>query len=252
MGKEVLPILITTYNRYEYFQKMYVSLYNSLDYNNIYYKKKIINIYDDCSTEKNITSALKMLNECHKVNFREKNVGTTLNTLQAIDQCFEYYSTDYVVALQSDIIFCETWLDRGMTIFEKIIERYKDINIGFLGLFNRSNKENRHYYILKTGHPGGCAWIVRRKFWDNYKNKFAINDDITDILTYCDISKGPKNAMTRHKIKNLVDYKLAHRAHSINWHCAKVGDSLVQHIGHKSSVSDRDMSEFDSTCFIRN
>ena len=91
---------------------------------------------------------------------------------------------------------------------------------------------------MKTGHPGGVAWIIKTEFLKDYFERFSINDKMDTMI--------PKNERTKQRIRWLIDYKLCERAHSIGWDVAKVGKSLVQHIGDWSSLGKRDMRQHRS------
>jgi hypothetical protein len=86
------------------------------------------------------------------------------------------------------------------------------------------------------------VWIIKRKFWKDYLLNFNISDDMSQLM--------PRTEFEKHKIRNLVDIKLCTRAHSIGWDNAIVGKSLVQHIGDRSSLGDRDMTQHRSKNFI--
>ena len=109
-------------------------------------------------------------------------------------------------------------------------------------MFNRIWPINEPYKLFLEGHPGGVAWIIKRKFWADYLKTYDLKDDMSHML--------PKNEMVRHKKRNLIDYKLCNRAHEIQWHNAIVGKSLVQHIGDRSSLGNRDMTQHRSKSFV--
>lgn len=281
--------------RFEYFQRTI----ESLEKTNV--DLSTLHIFDDCSKYEpkvkyfdelfspivytdNIneycryTPSLKKMkcyDRIHKTNKEElencKNLGTTLNTIFAIDYMYNEYSVEYMVFIQDDIVFSENWLEKGINIFKRIDN---DINykqgpfltqqncvgiekIGILCLYNRTGSFSEKYYPFPTGHPGGVCWIIKRDFWTDYKKKFKRpvqegHEGYT--LNYLDDQMGDlflNNKVQNHQIRNLVDYKLAVRGHNMNWDCAKAGRSLVQHIGDKSSfLNGRDMTEHRSRNFI--
>ncbi len=237
-----IPIILTTYNRLEYFKGCIESLEKSdCDLS-------ALHIFDDCSTDKAKIAYLTEISAKYMVHKRTENVGTMYNTVCAIDFCHAHYTTD-IVFLQDDIILSKSWMKRGFEIYHHIIKKNR---IPWLCLYNRDNHSEEKYYIMKTGHAGGVAWIINRDWWSHYRKFFKLDDMGLEALkkdgTPAEILKKLKN---QHKVRNLVDYKLAHRAHIHGWHLAKVGKSLVQHIGDESSmIHGRDMSEHRSKNFV--
>jgi hypothetical protein len=281
--------------RFEYFQRTI----ESLEKTNV--DLSTLHIFDDCSKYEpkikyfdelfapivytdnineyyRFTPSLKKMacfDRVHKTNKNElencKNLGSTLNTVFAIDYMYNLYDSEYIVFIQDDVVFSENWLEKGINIFKRIDNdiNYKEglfktqsncigiKKIGFLCLYNRIGSSSEKYYPFPTGHPGGVAWIIKRQFWTDYKENFkrpvqeghegyplnCLDDQMGDLFL--------NNKVKNHSVRNLVDYKLAVRAHYIGWDCAKVGKSLVQHIGDKSCLlGGRDMSEHRSKNFI--
>lgn len=242
------PIFITTSDpekeqfnekRYMYF----VQTINSLEKTNADLSK--LHVFDDHSLYIPKLRFLLAKGWQYKVYYRPENLGTTLNTIYAINYMYNTYpESEYIIFLQDDVIFSKNWLENGINIFRKIDNDvdYEIGGIGILCLFNRVWNVNEKYKLFMMGHPGGVAWIIKRKFWRNYLENFKINDDMGQLL--------PRNEMAKHKKRNLIDYKLCTRAHTIGWDCAIVGKSLVQHIGDRSSLGNRDMTQHRSKSFI--
>lgn len=242
------PIFITTSDpekeefnekRYSYF----VETINSLEKTNADLSE--LHIFDDCS--KHIPKLKFLVTKVaqYKVYCRPENLGPTLNTIGAINYMYDTYpDSKYLIFLQDDVIFSKNWLNDGIKIFEKIDHDvdYKQGGIGILCLFNRIWNVNAKYRLFLNGHPGGVAWIIKRKFWTDYLKNYDLSDDMGQML--------PKNEAAKHKKRNLIDYKLCTRAHEIDWDCAIVGKSLVQHIGDRSSLGNRDMTQHRSKSFV--
>jgi len=231
------PIMITTYERPQYFQECIESLIKTnADLSNVY-------VFDDFSKNKDKETLLSNYANQFNVIYRQRQLGTTLNTVWAIEYLYNKFpESEYIIFLQDDIIFSKNWLKNGLHILRKIDEK-ENLKIGFLCLYNKSKNSEKLYYILPSGHPGGVTWIIKREFWAAFRNKYNVIDEYY-------VDRIPKNLMRRHFILNVVDYKIAHAAHLINWHNARVGRSLVQHIGDKSSVTNRDMTEHRSDNFV--
>ena len=73
----------------------------------------------------------------------------------------------------------------------------------------------------------------------------------------CSIEKGlvcrkcGKDYSKEHRIRNVVDYKLSLRVYVMKWQIAKVGKSLIQHVGDKSSMlRGKDMTYCRSKNFV--
>lgn len=229
----MIPIMMTTYNRPEYFQ----ATIEALEKTNA--KLDWFEIFDDCSTNKKQIEYLESLSKKYTIHKQEKNQGTVLNTIPNIEYMFNKYDSDYLVVLQDDLLFSRSWLERGISIFEQIKEKY--FNVAYLSLFNRDSKCEEKYYIMKCGHPGGVAIIIDKMFWIHYKKEYKLDDYGVDLLN---------NAYhnVNHKVRNLVDYKMALRAVNIGWTLARVGKSLIAHVGDESSminVSNREDIRMD-------
>jgi len=230
----MISIMMTTYNRPEYFR----ATIDALEKTNA--RLDSFEIFDDCSTNKKQIEHLETLSTKYTINRQKKNQGTVLNTIPNIEYMFNKYNSDYLVVLQDDLLFSRAWLERGISIFEQIKEKY--FNVAYLSFFNRDKRCcEEKYYIMKCGHPGGVAIVIDKKFWINYKQKYKLDDYGMDLLN---------NAYRNvdHKIRNLVDYKMALRAVNIGWVLAHVGKSLIAHVGDESSmvnVSNREDIRLD-------
>lgn len=259
---KVIPMFLTTSDseKEEYCEKRYmyfVLCINSLKRTNADLSKLII--FDDRSI---FLKKLQFLLSCSWeffVKYRHENLGPTLNTIYSMDYMFETYNSEYLVFLQDDVVFSKDWLIEGLKVFAEIdndianksgdwagIEANETVEkVGILALYNRTGPDDRKYYLFPTGHPGGVAWIVKKAFWDDYRKNYELNDPMDTLI--------PRNERVERKrqtIRNLVDYKICHRAHGLGWDCAKVGQSLVQHIGDQSSLGDRDMTQHRSKNFV--
>lgn len=247
-------------NRFLYF----VRSVNSLEESNV--DLSFFRIYDDCSMYPKKLKYLLTKSRQYMVIDSHENLGTTLNTVHAFEECFnlvewEQYkglvNEEYIIFLQDDIIFSENWLEDGIKIFKQIdydIEHktgpyteqgnYSHIKkVPFLCLYNRAGKSQKPYYLYPTGHPGGVAWIMKRKAWGDYRNHYSNMDDMMPETV-------PVNERTSHHYRHIIDHKLSDRFHRLGWDCAMVGKSLVQHIGDRSGIGNRDMRQHRSTSFV--
>lgn len=227
------PIAITTYNRPGYF----ASTLNSLEKSNADLSN--LTIFDDCSTDK---KQIDLLNNCgYKVIQSEENKGTTLNTTKAIEYMYNAYDSHYMILLQDDIQVSKSWLERGVESFDKI--RKKRFNVAYMSLFNRDKVSDKDYYIMNCGHPGAVGWIIDWRFWNIYKTNYD-NDYMVEFF-------GNNDKKNSHHVKNVVDYKLTLRIYKMGWVVAKVGKSLIQHIGDKSTMADgKDMTYCRTKNFV--
>ena len=247
-------------NRFVYFKRTI----NSLESTNV--DLSFLRIYDDHSIYPPKLEYLLNKSQQYMVRRNKENLGTTLNTVHAIEECFnlvewEQYidlvDTEYIIFLQDDVEFSNNWLEDGIKIFKQIdndihyktgpyVEQgnYKHIKrVPFLCLYNRAGKSQKKYYLYPTGHPGGVAWIIKREAWLDYRNHY---DNMDDLMPETIV----KNERTEHHFKHLVDHKLSTRFHELHWHCAMVGKSLVQHIGDNSGIGNRDMSQHRSKNYV--
>lgn len=227
-----VPIILTTYERPEYFKKTMDSLESSG-----VCLKGFLNIFDDNSKDLYKIDLLNHYKKKYNVVVSDENLGTVRNTLPNFDWMYKTYGTDFVM-LQDDVILSKGWLKKGFDIWMK--RKYKT---ALLSLFNRTGKRTDEINYLPVGHPGGVAWIVSVKFWALYREKYDVNDYCIDKLVTNDQAND-------YKVKNLVDFKLAKRANSMGWVTAFTGQSLVQHIGDNSSLHNLDMTEHRSPVFV--
>ncbi len=242
------PIFITTSDpeKEEFSEKRYmyfVKTINSLEKTNVDLSN--LHVFDDHSLY--ISKLRFLLAKCwqYEIYYRPENLGPTLNTIGAINYMYNTFpKSKYLIFLQDDVVFSKNWLNDGIKIFEKIDHDvdYKHGGIGILCLFNRAWNVNAKYRLFLNGHPGGVAWIIKREFWTDYIKNYDLSDDMGQML--------PKNEIAKHKKRNLIDYKLCTRAHLIGWNNAIVGKSLVQHIGDRSSLGTRDMTQHRSKSFV--
>lgn len=215
-----IPIIITTYERPEYFAQTIESLLNtSADLEEVY-------IFDDASENQTKIELLEIAGSSFKVMVREENKGTVLNTIPAIDHVYEHNGSEYIVVVQDDVIFSKNWLKVGIEKLEMMNKRHH--MIAYLSLYNRGENKKT---VLMAGHPGGVCYIINRKFWTWYRGKYKNRD--TDYMVANNDAKS---------LRDIVDYKLYLRIREGGWKIACVGNSLVQHIGDKSTLHDNCMA----------
>jgi len=229
------PIAITTYNRYKYLTDTLSSLESTIENtNNVF-------LFDDCSNKKEHIDLLVKLESKYKVFRNAENMGTVLNTVKAIEYMYNNFDTEYMIITQDDVLYSKIWFTRGIELLKNI--NIDNKNIAYLCLFNKDKKCEEKYYIMECGHPGLITWIINRKFWKEYRKKHDLTDYMTD-----NIKQNEKSQV--YKIKNIVDYKLSLRIYKMGWFVAKVGRSLVQHVGDISSLHNTDMSIHRSPNFV--
>lgn len=232
-----LPISMTTYNRpFNFGQSI-----DSLERSNAELDNFVI--FDDCSKD---PEKVKLLNNTdYPVYIDTKNRGTVITTVRAIEHMYHNCCCDYLILLQDDILLSKSWLERGVEIFENV--QKKNHRIAFLSLYNRDRACDEKYYIMRQGHPGLVAWIINRKWWETYRSIYPLNDYILEFYKGNDKSTDTKE----HRVRNVVDYKLSLRTYEMKWQIAKVGKSLVQHVGDVSSMlKGKDMTYCRSKNFV--
>ena len=254
-----LPIAMTTYERPFYFQQSIESLEKSnADLDDF-------TIFDDCSKDKKKVELLNNID--YPVYIDNKNRGTVITTIRAIEHMYHSCCCEYLVLLQDDIVVSRSWLERGIEIFHNI--QKKNFRIAFFSLYNRDRRCDEKYYIYKQGHPGLVAWLINRDWWKAYRAIYPLNDYIleyyknNDRLLTCRCRKKwsfdesficpdcGKDYSKEHRVRNVVDYKLSLRIYDMKWRIAKVGKSLVQHVGDKSSLlKGKDMTYCRSKNFV--
>ena len=216
-----IPIILTTYERPEYFSSTLASMLKSnacLD--DLY-------IFDDCSRNKTKKELLEVAKTTFNVIIRNENKGTVINSVTAIDHVYEKSDSKYIVYVQDDVIFSKTWLETGLKKLQQISE--KQFKIAYISLYNRDQEKTKTR--IMTGHPGGVCWIINRDFWTWYRATYKNRD--TDYMV--------KNN-NANSTKHIFDYKLQLRIRESAWRIACVGKSLVQHIGDKSSLHNNCMA----------
>ena len=229
-----LPIAITTYNRANYTRATIESLERSRA------DLSTLTIHDDASTEPDTHDLLEQLNRKYGIMRYHENRGTYQSTFDAIEYMFNHYVTQWVVILQNDVEVSYNWLERGM---ELLTECRNDHKIGIMSLYNRNENmagKCKWFIMTEHGHPGGVAWIVNRKWWKEY----VIDVEPMDGMRW--LPTGDKR--TDHNVRHLCDWKLCDACKRMGYGIGVVARSLVQHIGDKSSIQDRDMT----FCRVRN
>lgn len=222
-----IPIVITTYERTLYLTRTIACLEDSdADLSNLI-------IYDDGSHSECKKKLLTSLAEKYIVIRRTKSDGPFLSMREAIDIAFgTFYDSDTVFYLQDDIECNIFFAKKGLEIYS---EAKKKHNVGILSLYNRRGPDGDLYYQMKNGHPGGVAWIIDKTFWERYILE-------VDIETANLIIRKGTDAKIKHGKRNLGDYKICKAALSLGFDICVVCKSLVQHVGDKSTLTDRDMT----------
>jgi hypothetical protein len=103
---------------------------------------------------------------------------------------------------------------------------------GTLSLYNLRTPSVRPYVAIESGHAGAVCLVISREFWTQYRKENSIEDGRECCL---------------------ADFLLAHwsQTHETRKFAVCVtGRSLVQHVGIKSSLSERDMSDCITPYFV--
>ena len=216
------PIIsMVTYERQDIFKKTVESLEKSnISLKNLY-------IFDDKSKSPYKLGFLRALKKRYKIIQHSQNLGVFVNSLIAIDFCYCVSNDKHIVYCQDDVEFSKDWYVRALKAIEQL---NKDgVDWGILALLHYRGYTDRDYYIMKGGHPGGACWIINRKMWGEYRK----DNVIYNIEVIGD---------------RLVDHKLCHWCHNNEkrqWAVVYTGKSLVKHIGVKSTMHTKDMSEYE-------
>lgn len=220
-----IPIGILTHNRAGYFRGTIASLNQTLSID----KKKLF-IFDDGSTEPEHKEVIDRLK-------RETNViefGRTHKPFKATKKAIEYMylnSKDKEMILcQDDIQFSKDWYYNAMIAVDAMYRA--GLDWGTLSLYNLRTPSVRPYVAIESGHAGAVCLVISREFWAQYRKENSIEDGRECCL---------------------ADFLLAHwsQTHETRKFAVCVtGRSLVQHVGVKSSLSERDMSDCITPYFV--
>lgn len=161
-----IAISIATYNR----KKEVKIMANSL-FNNLYNQKYNIRIYDDCSSDYGVEFLENSFLNCQIIR-RDKNLKADQNMYQ-IYKDFLDTNDDYLVQLDSDIIFSEFFFEK----LEKIIQRNDKKSIFSLynscchrEIFNTEEEINNEIFIRKKSIGGICVIFPREIIEDIIQN----------------------------------------------------------------------------------
>jgi hypothetical protein len=220
-----IPIGILTHNRAGYFKGTIASLNQTLSID-----KKKLYIFDDGSTEPEHADIIERLKkETNVIEF-----GRVHKTFKATKKAIEYMylnnKDNELILCQDDIMFSKDWYYNAMIIIESMYRA--GLDWGILSLYNLHFPSARPYTVIQSGHSGAVCLVISRAFWTEYRKENSIDDGRECCL---------------------ADFLLAHycQTHEKRQFAVCVtGKSLVQHIGVKSSLSDRDMTDCITPHFV--
>lgn len=135
MGERGLNYVMTTYNRPEYLKRTL----NSLRENPI--KNGTLHIYDDASdpeTKQIISDFAQNSGMRVEVTFRPQNIGCDPNICQSLWDVLQKTGDEYVVNLESDIVFHPDWEKQYFLQMRKLFD--KGIRFGGLTLFQTESQ----------------------------------------------------------------------------------------------------------------
>jgi len=224
-----LPIAMTTYNRAKYTK----ATISSLEQSNA--DMSALHIHDDGSTDADAIDLLSKYDKTYYVH-RHVNRGSYQAVYEALDDVFRRYVTRWVCYIQNDVEVSKNWLRNGMALAYHC-NTASDCKLGIFSLYNRKEDKAREkwYTITEGGHPGGVCWLVNRQWWTDYKKE--VNEDM-DGMRWLPTNDRRSDHYRRH----IVDYKMCDACKRMGWVVGAVGRSLVQHVGDKSSIGDKDMT----------
>lgn len=163
-------ILINTFNRFEYAEKMLKSFSNT-----IFIPNTIVHVTDDCSTEEDLISFLEKYNINNKLITLNKfknsvNIGSKNNYKNSI-LSFEDKDVDFIINLDSDCILNKNWLVKINELINNFNENI--ICSSFCCKYHNGNPSNylknisEDYYERET--LNGLGVCFPKKLIDDFK-----------------------------------------------------------------------------------
>lgn len=192
-------LIITSYNRYEYYKKCIDSVLA------MYEMPDSIYLADDCSTDHNmINTIINLVNDVENVHYipTDSNCGIRNNLLGTIDTVYNM-GYDLIINLDGDAIVKPNFITR----MKELKQRFPD---SIVSGFNCNHVQNP---VLYTGHD-----YVERKHCNGINMCFYAQQYI-DIIRPALMSNGNWDYNSTHN-KNFIISK----------------PSVVQHIGLNSSM----------------
>ena len=219
-------IAIPTYNRPEYFETTIDSLERSgLDSPKVF-------ISDDNSDNIKKQSLLRKCSGKYNIINNPENYGVFTNSKSIIDLSFQLTNSKWIVYSQDDIEYKFGWYKELEHVVNKLYTSGIDWGILALVYYHCPKKwSHKDFHIMPTGHPGGACWAINRDMWYLYRKDKKIFDFSGD----------------RKRRERLFDFKISHWCHHNSvreFAVCHVKNSLVQHIGANSTLTDRDMSKW--------
>jgi len=225
------PVIMTTYERTEYF----INTVRSLEKSG--HDLSQLMIYDDASQSIEKQAALASCG--YQTMTASTNKGPYQSMIAGISWGFNKGTSEYLIYTQDDVEYYPQCFITAIELASMI--NNDGYRLGILSLYHRSkNTKDEPYRIMQVGHPGAICWLITRDFWDTFiKGNRAPAERFT-----------PNDERKAHFVRNLADYKICRYAHQTGFAVAHPRLSLVQHVGDASSLSDRDMSFCRSTNYI--
>ena len=144
MSKDLITIIITSYNKEKYIKKSIRSALNQS------YKKKEVIVFDDCSSDNSISIIRKIKNIKLVINKNKKKKSSPLNQINAIMRSLTKARGKYIFLLDGDDEFKNDKVEKLMKYFKQNIH-FKMIQ-DKPSLRNKKNffnfkKKNHFFYI---------------------------------------------------------------------------------------------------------
>ena len=166
MSKDLITIIITSYNKEKYIKKSIRSALNQS------YKKKEVIVFDDYSSDNSISIIRKIKNIKLVVNKDKKKKSSPLNQINAIMRSLTKARGKYIFLLDGDDEFKNDKVEKLMKYFKQNIH-FKMIQ-DKPSLRNRKNffnfkKKNHFFSIWPSIYPTSCI-AIKKDYFLNFLN----------------------------------------------------------------------------------
>jgi hypothetical protein len=168
------PLVIFSYNRPEYLEKLFISLSICKNIKN----RKIFFFCDgpkNSNDKINIRTIRKLLKKYNflnfsKIIFNEKNIGLYQNIKKGCNYVFKRHIS--AIILEDDLILHE----KSLIFFDDYLKKFKnDKSIGSISAFSYINIINKKLFFYKLKRHSSWAWGTWRHKWFEF-NKFNLSE----------------------------------------------------------------------------
>ena len=206
MSKDLITIIITSYNKEKYIKKSIRSALNQS------YKKKEVIVFDDYSSDNSISIIRKIKNIKLVINKDKKKKSSPLNQINAIMRSLTKARGKYIFLLDGDDEFKNDKVEKLMKYFKQNIH-FKMIQ-DKPSLRNRKNffnfkKKNHFFSIWPSIYPTSCIAIKKDYFLKFLKfiekNKYGNLEIDSRLVIYAFLNNDLKildNSFTYYNIDN--------------------------------------------------